>query len=71
MLVEKFVVIETYSVSGASESSSPMPYLRARKAVQLLNRGVRPFPESTNDGFVETALTTVKNGGFVRLRWPR
>lgn len=48
-----------------------MPYLRAREAVQLLNKGVRPSNESTDDGFVEAALSTVESGGFVRLRWPR
>jgi hypothetical protein len=71
MIVEKLVVIETYSFSGESESSSPMPYLRAREAVQLLNKGVRPFQQTTDDRFVEAALRTVEKGGFVRLRWPR
>ena len=34
----------------------------------MLNKGVRPFKESTDDRFVEAALSTVENGGFVRLR---
>jgi hypothetical protein len=70
MLLEKFVVIESYSFSGVTESSAPMPYLRARAAVKLLNKGVRPFPGSADDRFVNAALRTVEKGGFVRLRWP-
>ena len=71
MLVEKFVVIERFSFSGETESSSPMPYLRARRAVQLLNQGMRPFQDATDDRFVDAALNTVSEGGYVRLRWPK
>lgn len=70
MLVEKFVVIETYSLSGETQRSSPMPYLRARAAVQLLNKGKRPGQKCTDDSFIDAALNTVESGGFVRLQWP-
>jgi hypothetical protein len=70
-MVEKLVLIESYSFSGETSLSSPMPYLRARAAVRLLNKGVRPLQESADDRFVSAALSTIENGGFVRLRWPK